>query len=31
MKLADKVDMNGVSDELKKWPDQITNIRVTSP
>ena len=30
IKLADKVDMDKISDELENWPDQIINLRVLS-
>ena len=30
-KLADKVEMDEVSDEFETWPDQIISYRVTSP
>ena len=29
--LADKVDMDEISDKFKNWPDWIINLRVTSP
>ena len=30
-KLADKVDMDEISDKLKNWPDLIINLKVMSP
>ena len=29
--LADKVDMNDISDKFENWPDPIINLRVTLP
>ena len=31
LKLADKVDMDKISNKFENWPDQIINLRVTSP
>ena len=31
LKLADKVDMDEISDKFKNWPDQFIDFRVTSP
>ena len=30
-KLADKVDVDDISDEFESWPDRIIFLRVTSP
>ena len=31
LKLADKVDMDEISNKFENWPDRIVNLRVTSP